>query len=125
MSTVDALPLTSEQIEIMRGESDADWLKLTPEQESFLRSATPGQCCMFYGDEILKMPAPRLEEIMSVAFKAAATAAFHLLEVADDAEYEFDCEDPKFGQMYVRASARTPDGKTATAIGMIPDPRSH
>lgn len=122
--TVESMPLTREQIATMTGQP-VDWLMLTAEQEDFMRTNAPGDVFMFYGDAILKLHEDRLAQIMEVAFKAACQAALELLGMPLNESVQIRCEAPAQGQTYLRVTATDDQGKQASAIGMIPDPRGH
>lgn len=124
MSVVTTMPLTPAQIET-NGKPGVEWLALTPEQEDFIRSAGPDEACTFYGDVIIRMPKARLEAAHESAFKTAATAALELIGATADTEVQVSIERPGLGQTYLRVTATDDTGKSATAIGMIPDPRDH
>lgn len=124
MSTVTTLPLTQDQIEQLKSK-EHPWMAMTPEQEELIRSAGPDEACTFYGDVIIRMPQATLEAAHEFAFKAAAKAALELIGATADTEVEVSLEKPELGQTYLRVTATDDTGKSATAIGMIPDPRGH
>jgi hypothetical protein len=101
-------------------------MALTPDQHELIKSAGPGETCMFYGDELLCLSGDRLAAIHEVAFKTAAMAALKELRPdEDDSNMQFECESPALGQMYLRVTVTDSKGAKATAIGWIPDPRAH
>lgn len=122
--TADSIPLTAEQVSSLRS-AESDWLKMTPEQEQFLLDLGPGQVCTFYGDQILKISGERMAKALEVAFKTACRAALEMLGSSSWESVDLKCETPALGQMYLRVTATDDQGKKASAIGMIPDPRGH
>ena len=117
-----SMPLTAEQRIAMR--SDSAWLKMTPEQEDFIRSTQPGQVCCFYDDNILRVTEEQMSRAMETAFKAAASSAAKDLGLTGHvADFEIHCDPPELGQMFLRVTVTDDRGRKASAIGMIPDPR--
>lgn len=124
MTTIQSISLTREQIQQMIHPT-SDWMRLTPEQEEFIRATGTGEQCTFYGDEILRLSNRQLEAIYEVAFKQAAAAALKELGRNLEEDIEVSIDSPEPGQLFVRVTVSDRTGKSASAIGMLPDPRTH
>ena len=99
-----------------------DWQEVTPEQMALLRSCGPDERCIVYGSEWVKLPIPRLVEIMGQAFKEAYANAAK--ELGEDVE-TFDVDEMDIGQTYMRVRLTGKSGKQCAGVGSIPDPRAH
>ncbi len=121
--TIQSMPLTPSQRERMS--SDSDWLQLTPEQERFIGDAEKGHACLFYGDDIIRAPGDLIAEALASAFKQATNAALGELRMSANADFDVACDPPSPGQMFLRVTVTSETGANASAIGMIPDPRSN
>lgn len=121
--SIQSMPLTAFQRERMS--SDCEWVKLTSEQERFVRDSPQGHACLFYGDDIIRAPGDRIAEVLACAFKPAVNAAIAELGLAANSDFKIACEPPSPGQMFLRVTVTSDTGVSASAIGMIPDPRSN
>ena len=123
MTTYKSIPLTPDQQASMR--SGSDWLMLTAEQLALIKSTGPGETCMFFGNELIKLSNARLEAIQKVAFDEAAIKALQELGPSDDADVKFEVGDIALGQTFLRVTASDASGASATAVGTVPHPRTH
>ncbi|MBE2211199.1 MAG: hypothetical protein IAE66_06290 [Xanthomonadaceae bacterium] len=121
---VESMPLTPEQIACIDS-PEGDWLKLTPEQEKFFRDTGPGMVCTIYDGQLLRLSGEHMASCMEVAFKTASKAALELLGEPLTETVNLKVHSPEVGQAYLRVTATNDLGKSASAIGMIPDPRHH
>ena len=124
MSEIQTITLTAEQVDAMSN-PDSDWLRMTQEQEQFIKSAAPDETCIFFEDVIIRLSKDRCEAIHEVAFKTALLAALEQIGATAESNVEVKCVPPELGQTFMRVTATDDTGKTATCVGMIPDPRVH
>ena len=52
-----------------------DYMELTPEQAELVKSAGPDERCLFYGGELVKVPAERMAALMAHAFRSGIEVA--------------------------------------------------
>lgn len=122
MNSVQSVPLTPEQVSVLAN-PDAAWLPLTKEQQELVKNAGPEEGCLFYGDYLYLLPLSRVEAMNKVAFDSAAFAAAEMLGVSGDEIESIECDTPRMGQAFLRVTVTDTQGRSATATGMIPDPR--
>lgn len=120
----DTIALTRDQVASLRA-PEGDWLRMTPEQQHFIKSTPPGMTCFFFDEVIVRVSEAQLTAAMEVAFKTAANAALQLINSPQGVQVQLSCKKPELGQTYLTVTATDDDGRTANGIGMIPDPRMH
>lgn len=77
------------------------------------------------GGEVVGIPVDRLNSALKVAFDTAAYEAIAALRMDDPDEIAaIDCDKPEVGAMFLRVTVRHVDGREASAVGAIPDPRA-
>ena len=118
-----SIRLNPDQVANLRSE-EGDWLKMTKDQEAFINATGPDDVVAFIGDELVRVSAVEMAGAMESAFKTAVGAALQQLPGAtiDNVTVTYDL--PELGQEYLRVHAEA-DGRKATAVATIPDPRRH
>ena len=98
----------------------SDWNEVTPEQLALLRSCGPDERVYVYGDDWIKMPTARIEQLMEHAFRAAYGEAAQAL---GEAVASVDIDDIELGQTFLRVTLTGASGRQCAGVGAIPDPR--
>ncbi len=124
MTQIESMELTAEQMDCMNNPA-VDWLRMTPEQEEFIRAAGPDETCMFYSDAIIRLPRVRLRAIYDAAVRSAIHAGMTQIGATKHTNFQTQCDELELGQTFVRVTVTDDTGKSASCIGMIPDPRAH
>ncbi|MFT4255689.1 MAG: hypothetical protein QM599_01800 [Pseudoxanthomonas sp.] len=129
--TIQSLPLTRQQVEDMAN-PNSDWLRMTKEQEAFIAGTPDGFLCHLYDDAILRLSHAEFAAMMGEAWHTATLAAASLLlgrnvgmEAVLNGGLNVVIDPPEVGQTFVRVTCTDDMGRSASGIGMIPDPRAH
>ena len=85
---VQSLRLTVEQQAALN--SGNDWLRMTAEQEQFVKTAGANETCIFYGDALIRLSKARLVAMIEQAVKSAIHSALEILGTEKFAEFELD-----------------------------------
>lgn len=120
---MNEMKLTPKQVAAMN--SDSPWLKTTPEQEKFIRECPKGHVITLYDDAFIQVTEDRMAAAMETAFKTAASSAAQQLGLTTGHEFKIECDQPELGQAFLRVTVTDDCGRKASAIGIIPDPRTN
>lgn len=102
-----------------------DWMQLTPEQYDLISSKGPEETCLYFGEDLIRVPTERFLAAFKHAFETGAQVAAGSLGISNSAGIEsFDLEAVEMGQKFLRVLVTSTDGRTASGVGVIPDPRS-
>lgn len=121
---MNQIRLTADQIACR--DSDGDWLKLTPDQERFVRGCPRDHVVMLLDQSLVRVNGNRAASAMATAFGTACQAAAKTLGLTRNEQVaDIACDTPGLGARFLRVTMRDVAGREASAIGMIPDPRAH
>ena len=124
MTQIESMELTVEQIDSMNN-PNCDWLRMTPDQEEFIRASGPDETCTFYNNAIIRLPKDRLRAMYKAAVIAAIHAGMEQIGATKHTVFQTECDQPELGQTFIRVTVTDDTGRSAACIGMIPDPRMH
>lgn len=119
--SVQSLRLTVDQQAALN--NDSYWLRMTAEQEQLVKTVGADETCIFYGDALIRLSKTKLVAMVEQAVKSAIRSALEILGTEKFAEFELD--PMTLGCTFMRVTVTDTDGKTASAIGALPDPRTH
>lgn len=75
--------------------------------------------------DIVEVPIDRLDAALKAAFDTGAYQAIAALSIKDPDEIAaIECDKPEVGATFLRVTVRHVDGRAASAVGAIPDPRA-
>jgi len=117
-----SIPLTSKQAAALYGQ-DAGCLQLSDAHEHLIKSAAADEVCLFYGDALIRVSKARLLSMQKQAFLSAMHGALAILGTNRFDDFRVDM--PEFGQTFLRVTVTDLAGRSASAIGMLPDPRTN
>ena len=103
----------------------SDFSEVSPADLALVRSCSPDERCMYFGNELVKLPIARMTAMLESAFKDAWRAAEvdgagRLGEVTD-----FEIGEIERGDCFMRVTQRDAGGREATGVGMFHDPGNH
>jgi hypothetical protein len=100
-----------------------DWRRLTAKETELIRTAKPDQLCILRDEQVIRAKKAAVMAVYEHAFKSAAHQACQQLGiVSPDQLTDLDCE-PCDG--FVCVTATDGQGKTATAVAQVADPREN